>query len=411
MKPITKPIAVSVHAQSDYSAVLDRLHSMGFKHASGYSRERIMSDWEDYPVFDISRPASGVFSRNAVSAHFSNVITAAQFLAEYGSGAAAPAPATTLSNCSVLCISKEEYSDTFRRLFLLGYRHTHGQTSVETLSETFGRPVGDEDFIVIDTKRKEFSRDVRARTGYPRITYADFIEIFIQHMNQLAPCNSGVTPTPTEPSTPTPPLNPPNFYIDTGDTPALRKIVQELAFDAGIAWGFADKSLASFPFRYVLVVREADKRVTRSWRKNTLYTGSPNGYPDIPVYSAATQMGEIVRLFSTPVEPPVPPAPTPPELYGYKAVYTPGAPTVDFGCAKLGKNLLRDAAKLMGCVIDSDGSVMKNAGVCSEDGCNRSVESVTLCSGKTLSRNQIKEILGYVAAVEEYAKKYPQKSS
>lgn len=199
---------------------------------------------------------------------------------------------------------------------------------------------------------------------------------------------------PAEVDAPETPMNPPNFYIDTHDIPTLRKIAQELAFEAGMKWGCGDKTLASFTFRNLLVVRKEDNRPTRAWSENTLYCGDPVPYEGIPVYSAATQLGEIIRILSIPVVPPAPPSPIPPEIHGYKAIYSPGAPTVDFGCAHIDLGIIREAHDLM---------EKSRTGT-------RQVFGITLSSGKTLSREQVTKILGYIAAVEEYAKKYPQKS-
>lgn len=297
MKQITEPIAVSSYVQSEYAAVLNRLQSMGFTHSSGYSIKNMMSNWADYPIFDISEIRPRTFNRNASSDYFTSIIPAAQFLAEYG---------------------------------------------------------------------------------------------------------------PAEVGVPKAPLNPPNFIIKTHDNPTLFRITQELAFEHGMEWVYTGKGLIEDSvYREFLVVRQ-DHIGPSGWRfrAGKLYGGN-GGLENIPVYSAATQMGEIILLLSTPVVPPAPPPPTPPEIHGYKAVYKAGSAMVRFGCAGISKALLSDAAKLMGCVIQSDGSVMKNAGSVRADGSNRGVDSITLSSGKILNRAQITEILGYVAAVEEYAVKHP----
>jgi len=286
MKPITKPIAILAHAKPEYSAVIHRLKSMGFKHACDFSHERIMSDWGGYPVFDISRPASGVFSRNSESAHFPNVVPAAQFLAEYGVG------------------------------------------------------------------------------------------------------ETAASETPAQPETP---LNPPNFVVDTDRNETLSRIVQELALAAELPWAGGSLDVKHDNFRYIHVTRSPDGDIFDKAGLMLDTTSIADCAKDRPVYSAATQMGEIVRLLSTPVEPPVPPAPTPPTLYGYNAVYKAGAPTINFGCAEISVNLL----ECIHAVMDKP-----------QPG-NRILTVITLSSGKTLDRDGIGMALAYVAAVDERAKKYP----
>lgn len=285
----------------------------------------------------------------------------------------------------------EEHGNVYDRLISMGF--THSCDEYQTREAVMRDGDCYHTFTVLERHLagREFSRTVSKTND--TITAAQFLAEY----------------GPAEVAAPETPLNPPNFTVDTGNDKTLSRIVQSLAFSAELTWSDS-KTFQNRDFRYIHITRSPHGSIFDKAGLMLDTTSIANCAKDRPVYSAATQMGEIVRLLSTPVVPPMPPPPTPPEIHGYKAVYTAGAPTVDFGCAKLGKNLLRDAAKLMGCVINSDGSVMRDAGIVPEQGCNRAVDSIVLSSGKTLSRENVRTILDYIAAVEEYAKKYCQKS-
>jgi hypothetical protein len=194
------------------------------------------------------------------------------------------------------------------------------------------------------------------------------------------------------------PINPANFIIDLAfASPDLVAAVQHLLFAAGLKWFNAeptkpipDKWLSN---RGLFVIREACPAMT----PGLIYHGSPNtaAYP-FPVYSAQTALPEIIRLLNGPFD--VPPAPVAPEVHGYTARYAKGADLVEFGCAKISLVLLRDVALLMG-LTAIDGSLSHREPVTRGYGGNRTVTSITLSSGKTLSREQAKAILDYVKAV------------
>ncbi len=166
---------------------------------------------------------------------------------------------------------------------------------------------------------------------------------------------------------------PANIVVDTHNNPTLSRIVRDLAVKAGIKdLGFND------PWRYLWLIRKADNRASHGWGENTMcHSGSIcNSHSDTPLFDAATQMGEIIRILETPI------GPTAPKIHGYEA--TVDKDYVIFGCAKISRMMLEEVRK----VIEPNW--------CG----NRKIDSVTLDSGKTLTKAQIAEILDYVKAMD-----------
>ena len=273
----------------------------------------------------------------------------------------------------------DTHAKVIHRLNELGFTNGGTLSPEETANLYKGR------CIVVDLDSKSFGHHINPLPSYfPNICkHLSAFEFFNAHGWPEGAITSGDTVAPsvcTSPDT----NNPPNFAVDCGGVEQLSEIVQNLAFKAGMKWLNAGNSPIIINNLRILVSRVSE---TKFWlARNTLYTFSPksNVYNhNFPLYSAATQMGEIVRLFSTPVAQP----PTPPEIHGYTAVYTAGAPTVDFGCAKIDVGLLQDANQLMEEIRPSGG--------------NRQVFGITLSSGKTLSREQIAKIMTYVTEVKK----------
>lgn len=98
-----------------------------------------------------------------------------------------------------------------------------------------------------------------------------------------------------------------------------------------------------------------------------------------------------------PVVWPNPPKNLLPEVNGYKASYTKGAETVTFGCAHISLERLHKIASCMNLTLACDGVDDSKPDL--KD--NRTVQSVTLSSGVTISCDQIKAILDYVEAVDK----------
>lgn len=282
---------------------------------------------------------------------------------------------------AILARVKPEYSAVIHRLKFMGFKHGNDYSHDRMMLDSDKYCVFDVSGVSSGTYTRNSAAD----------TFADLIPA-AQFLAEYGASKTAASEAPTQPETP---LNPPNFVVDTDRNETLSRIVQELAFAAGLPWGSGSLDVKHDKLRYIYVTRSPHGDI---FDKAGLMLDTSTIYDrakDLPVYSAATQMGEIVRLLSTPVVPPVPPAPTPPEIHGYKAVYTTGGATVNFGCAGIDLGIIRDASQLMEKVRVG----------------TRQVFGITLSSGKALSREQVTKILAYVAAVEEYAKKYPQKSS
>lgn len=275
---------------------------------------------------------------------------------------------------SIKTTSEQEHRNVFARLASMGFNHS-SWTFDKIMNSWIRNPV----FAISaeNLRGKIYVRFGEVPHGYHCVSTSQFLAEY----------------GPAEVAAPETPLNPPNFTVDTHHNKTLSRIVQELAFAAELTWSDS-RTLQNGDFRYIHITRSAYGDIFDRVGLMLDTTSIADCAKDNPVYDAATQMGEIVRLLSTPVVPPAPPPPTPPEIHGYKAVYTAGRASIQFGCADIWLHMLRSANGLMR--PDWSG--------------NRQVDSITLSSGKTLSREQVTEILGYVAAVEEYAKKYPQKS-
>lgn len=166
--------------------------------------------------------------------------------------------------------------------------------------------------------------------------------------------------------------DPPNFVVHV-PTPALSKAVQQAAFDAGIKWE-AGARIHENCIPTILVSRVPFR--TEHFHHNAPYLYvlmQSTPLDDLPRYDAATQFGEILRLLTTPVKPEV----KAPEIHGYKAKYTRNDQTVAYGCAEISLELFRDIALDHGLG-------------------NRQIASVTLDSGKTITRDQAKAVLIYI---------------
>lgn len=99
--------------------------------------------------------------------------------------------------------------------------------------------------------------------------------------------------------------NPPNFIVNCNGVKELSEIVQRLAFSHDLEWLCGSKTLKNDYLIYIFFIRKADNSKCRGWTKNTLYhTGcDPTAvYADLPMFNAATQMGEIIELLNKKVE-------------------------------------------------------------------------------------------------------------
>lgn len=116
--------------------------------------------------------------------------------------------------------------------------------------------------------------------------------------------------------------------------------------------------------------------------KNTLYwygdgKGDAKNYPE---YNGKTDYDKIVEALETELKAA---KPKPPTVNGYQAKYAYGLHDVQFGCASIDLNLLANVWAFM---------------ESSQKG-NRTILSITLSSGVSLSKEQVKAILDYVAEV------------
>ncbi len=188
--------------------------------------------------------------------------------------------------------------------------------------------------------------------------------------------------------------DPANFVVDTDGSETLSRIVQELAIRVGVTYQVGqvpDPTVArpdNLPF--ILVARRAE----HDHQANTIRRSTDGNLLSFqrnwPRYSASTQMGEIVRLLSTPWTPPAPPkppAPVGPTVHGHPASYAKGQGLISIGCAQVSVALLK---RLSDTICDEYWSG------------NRRVTSFTSDRGETLTAAQIKDLLAYVAAVDSY---------
>lgn len=162
-----------------------------------------------------------------------------------------------------------------------------------------------------------------------------------------------------------------DFNVDTKGVMELSHIVEGWAKKAGFKWPLDipnGRSATAVRIAPILCFKTGILKVM---------TNDTIAHPGSPIYDARTQMGEILELFFSPLEPP--------EIHGHPAKYTKNGTHIQFGCAKLFVGMLKS--------IDEYMSVAHNQEV-------RTIQSIALSSGKVLDCGQIKEIIEYINAVD-----------
>lgn len=187
-----------------------------------------------------------------------------------------------------------------------------------------------------------------------------------------------ICPPHANTSVPTPSMpTPKSIIINTHSSKPLVEAVLAVAKCAGWNWSgsssVADAYYAIHPKGKELAdVQRAD---ILYWQKNK---------PEAIYLDAKTDMGKLIDLLD---EMKKPVAPTPPKVNGYDGAYVKGTDVIKFGCAEISRPMLSRTRELMD--IQFDG--------------NRTVASVKLSSGVILDREQVRQILDYVDAVNQCA--------
>ncbi len=274
---------------------------------------------------------------------------------------------------AVRTASREEHYDVLTRFFQMGWRYCYSSTVDDICVDWSEWP-----YIVVEspsrianhTLNRYSSSHRELGSTLPVLSAFEFLATYGPAAPQ--PSISATNGTGTAG-----PVNPTNFLVTVNKNLTLSRIVQELAFKAGLKWiGDNEPKLFTWAdITTIMVLRDSN----RDGKANTLYTGS--GTAGYPTYDAATQMGEIIRLLETPVVPPL----VKPTIHGYEAVYFAGQDTITFGCAQISVNLLECAKAVME----------------KEQPGNRGVVAITLSSGKVLNSPQIVTILDYIRAINE----------
>ena len=248
-------------------------------------------------------------------------------------------PITT--SLSVRTTSVDDRKAVFRRLFQLGFsRRCNVADDADEQEKAWpwhNSPVVN----VYD------DRYIGLGTGgtLPCLTSAQFFQTY----GPLQPDDGGNSCSAEPAAKPAAPANPPNFIVDTHGDETLSRVVQELCFSHGLEWCGTGKGFwrdaGAKPFPNFSVVRQEFKGNKANTMTNTIH--SPGWIDGLPTYSASTQFGEIVRILSTPIAPPKPPAPVGPTIHGYKAEYTKYYGTIKIGCAQVCVGMLKDVEAIL----------------------------------------------------------------
>lgn len=170
------------------------------------------------------------------------------------------------------------------------------------------------------------------------------------------------------------------FVISLDNNPSLHKIIEDILH---LNFKFSCKGDYGNEFvrRYNVATGKYDISVDLV-QKTYDHIFYPNMVPAVwPRYKASTQLGDIIRMLETPYVSEI----KPPVIHGYDAEYTKNDSVIKFGCASIGIQLLRSAYKLLSPYVENGG--------------NRTVSSITLNSGRTLTMEQIDQILKHVRKI------------
>lgn len=172
-----------------------------------------------------------------------------------------------------------------------------------------------------------------------------------------------------------------SIVISVGSSAVLSRAVQEAAFAAGFTWeGTGASVLADVISGGRLVVLLLNRRNQHVyWQLAT--APLPSDWSNLLHLDARTDMGLLIDLLSAPSAPKPIVGPT---INGYVGAYTKGADIIVFGCAQISVHMLRALSPAM----------MSIHG-------NRTVASMTLSSGVTITREQIAAILSYIDQVNK----------
>jgi len=164
--------------------------------------------------------------------------------------------------------------------------------------------------------------------------------------------------------------------INVHSNSILSRTVQDLAFEAGFEWGDVGKHH-----------QHLNKPRICLWTDGTLayHEGELVNMTGWETLDAHTDLGRFVEILEATK------SPMPPKIGGsdgkvYEGKFTKGGDVVEFGCAKIAVNLILRPALIL----------MLSGGTG-----NRGVQSITLSSGVSLNRDEIKEIIDYVEAINK----------
>jgi len=166
------------------------------------------------------------------------------------------------------------------------------------------------------------------------------------------------------------------FRIKTHENPLLVELYFALAAKFGVGGVIADVPASASG----LCVSINPDRTW--WDKNRVYWYGldPRDAKNYPEYDGKVDYDKIVAAFETELKAA---KPKPPTINGCEAKYAYGENHVQFGCASIDLNLLANVWAFM---------------ESSQKG-NRTIQSVTLSSGVSLSKEEVKATLDYVAQV------------
>lgn len=414
MKTPGHDLIVTTTDRVDRLKVIQRLLDLGLTpYRKPYTTAAQCDEAHDWPykrypnVVVWGAPGGGETSRDTFDADrgcdVSPSITASQFLSTYGAPAPAapvPTPMTTLPthDTVILCPTASARDAVVTRLLALGEKALHGKgTTPMALYQSSPTNWGVDSYRtypnVYWSRQGICSWFDSTATKEGTIPSRETIETDAFLKTYPAPDGAAVLGTTTGAVTlggglwhgtlhtggsikVRPDENPANFVITTGGNPSLSEAAQRACFGVGLTWEGGP---------VVVEGRTPFINVYRTGRWATMITRSmDDANPGLPHYDVGTQLGEIVRLLSTP---PAPPKPVAPRVHDYTASYVKGSPCVVFGCVNLSIALLKRLSDL-----SATGGTRWEG--------NRTVASVTLDSGKTLTLKQIDETLAYVAAVD-----------
>lgn len=164
------------------------------------------------------------------------------------------------------------------------------------------------------------------------------------------------------------------FIIEVNGNAHLWELFQKMAFERGLGWAYDNKTPNKLNSKYLYFwLLDGGKYGPKCLMQSDSETACLN---DFYHFDAIKDFAQIVELISKInfIEVPT--------VNGYEAKYEKGSKTIDFGCAKISHAML--------CYISN--------GAKPTDG-NRSIKSITLDSGVTMTIEKIEKVLDYVRKV------------